>query len=275
MKKILTAVVGMTFLLCYLGWENSGHTFDTKPSSIVNKISRDEKRVKESISDAAMEANGKASDDEKMISADTNGAEGVAAFTDPSSLLVLVNKQYGLPEEYRPRDLVYPDVPFLFSDKIDKRKMREEAAKALEQLFSGAKEDGISLMGVSAYRSYKTQTDLFDYYVHREGEKAAETFSAFPGHSEHETGLAIDVTGGDGRCAAEDCFADTEAAKWLAEHAHEYGFIIRYPEGKEQITGYKYEPWHIRYVGKKSAKEMAERGITLEEFLTPEQTGAK
>ena len=92
------------------------------------------------------------------------------------------------------------------------------------------------------------------------------TYSAVPGHSEHETGLAIDVSGSDGKCAATDCFGDTMEAKWLAEHAAEYGFIIRYPKGKESITGYKYEPWHLRYVGVQIASEIAEQASTLEEY---------
>ncbi|MOA44670.1 D-alanyl-D-alanine carboxypeptidase [compost metagenome] len=87
-----------------------------------------------------------------------------------------------------------------------------------------------------------------------------------PGHSEHETGLSIDVSGSDGKCAIEDCFGNTAEAKWLGEHATEYGFIIRYPEGKESITGYKYEPWHLRYVGVEISSFIAENNITLEEY---------
>ncbi|MNN24070.1 D-alanyl-D-alanine carboxypeptidase [compost metagenome] len=144
--------------------------------------------------------------------------------------------------------------------------MRSEAAKALEQMFAGAEKDGIYLAGVSAYRSHSTQTSLFNRYVAKDGEEKAKTYSAVPGHSEHETGLSIDVSGSDGKCAAEDCFGGTEEAKWLAEHAAEYGYIIRYPEGKDSITGYKYEPWHIRYVGVEIATYIADNNITLEEY---------
>src|SRR5690606_32371893 len=94
----------------------------------------------------------------------------------------------------------------------------------------------------------------------------ARTYSALPGTSEHETGLSIDITGKDGTCAAEDCFGKKPEAKWLAEQAQNFGYIIRYPKGKETITGYKYEPWHIRYVGEKIAKEITKKGITLEEY---------
>ncbi|WP_223066047.1 M15 family metallopeptidase [Paenibacillus caui] len=189
-----------------------------------------------------------------------------AVATDPDSIAVLVNKQLGLPKDYEPKDLVYPDVTFTFKEKIEKRMMRKEAAEALEEMFAGAKKDGIYLAGVSGYRSYARQKALFESYVKKDGEEKAKTYSAVPGYSEHETGLAIDVSGSDGKCAAEDCFADTEEAAWIAKHAHEYGFIVRFPKGKEDITGYKYEAWHIRFVGKEIAKDIAERGITLEEY---------
>ncbi|UQZ37477.1 peptidase M15 [Paenibacillus sp. PK3_47] len=193
-----------------------------------------------------------------------NGAVMTAA--EPDSLTVMVNKQYKLPDNYKPSDLVYPDVRFIFSEKIEKRMMRRTAATALEEMFAGAEKDGIYLAGVSAYRSEKTQTVLFNNYVARDGEEKARTYSAVPGHSEHQTGLSIDISGSEGKCAAESCFGGTKEADWLAAHAAEYGFIIRYPEGKEAITGYMYEPWHVRYVGKEIAADIAARGITLEEY---------
>lgn len=196
----------------------------------------------------------------------SSNPEAVLTAAEPESLTVMVNKQFKLPDGYKPADLVYPDVPFIFSEMIEKRMMRKTAAGALEQLFAGAKQDGVYLAGVSAYRSEQTQTSLFNNYVARDGEEKARTYSAVPGHSEHQTGLAIDVSGSDGKCAAESCFAGTKEAGWLAAHAAEYGFIIRYPEGKQGITGYMYEPWHIRYVGQDIAKEIAAKGITLEEY---------
>lgn len=186
--------------------------------------------------------------------------------TDAESVAVMVNPNYKLPEDYSPKDLVYPDVRFTFDDKIDKRKMRQAAATALEEMFGAAEVDGIYLAGVSAYRSHETQKALFKRYVERDGYEKAKTYSAEPGTSEHETGLAIDVSGSTGKCAAEDCFAGTVEAIWLANNAPNYGFIIRYPEGKEDITGYKYEPWHLRYVGVEIAKEIDSEGLTLEEY---------
>ncbi|MGG3563587.1 M15 family metallopeptidase [Neobacillus rhizosphaerae] len=193
--------------------------------------------------------------------------ESLQVVSSPEAIPVLINKNHTLPDGYMPTDLVYPDIPFTFKKKTEKRKLRVKAALAIEKLFTGAKEDGVGLLGVSAYRSHEAQTVLFNYYVSLDGYEAARTYSAIPGTSEHETGLAIDVTGGDGKCAAEDCFAGTPEADWLEKHAAEYGFIIRYPNGKDAVTGYKYEPWHLRYVGKSIAKQIMNRGITLEEYL--------
>ncbi|QPQ32614.1 M15 family metallopeptidase [Lysinibacillus sp. JNUCC 51] len=185
---------------------------------------------------------------------------------DPESITVLVNKKYAFPEGYEPKDLVYPNVPFIFDEKIEKRMMREEAAKYLEKMFNAANQQNIHLAGVSAYRSSQTQTTLFNNYVERDGIEKAKTYSAVPGTSEHQSGLAIDVSGSDGSCAADDCFANTEEAAWLEDNAHKFGYIIRFPKDKDNITGYKYEPWHIRYVGVNLATELYNEGLTLEEY---------
>jgi zinc D-Ala-D-Ala carboxypeptidase len=190
--------------------------------------------------------------------------------TNPESISVLVNNLHKLPENYSPQDLIYVDIPFVFQEKTEKRKMREEAAEAIKDLFTGAKAQGISLLGVSAYRSHATQTALFQSYVSKDGYEEAKTYSALPGTSEHETGLAIDVTGGDGQCPAEDCFGGTKEAIWLDANAADYGFIIRYPKGKKAITGYQYEPWHLRYVGKSIAIKIMNKGITMEEYFHAE-----
>ncbi|REK72049.1 D-alanyl-D-alanine carboxypeptidase family protein [Paenibacillus paeoniae] len=192
--------------------------------------------------------------------------EAIAVIGQPESLAALVNPLNRLPDEYVPSDLVYPEVRFIFKEKIEKRMMRKEAAEALENLFAGAEKDDIYLAGVSAYRSHKTQKALFERYVKRDGYEKARTYSALPGTSEHETGLAVDVTSSDGKCAAADCFGDTKEAAWLKKNAADYGFIIRYPEGKQDITGYQYEPWHLRYVGADIAVEIAADDSTLEEY---------
>lgn len=190
----------------------------------------------------------------------------IAVLAEPDSITALVNPHNKLPEDYNPDDLVYPAVKFIFSEKLEKRKLRKDAARALEEMFAAAEKDNIYLAGVSGYRSHATQKALFDRYVKRDGYEKARTYSALPGTSEHETGLAIDVSGSDGKCAAADCFGDTKESEWLQKHAAEYGFIVRYPEGKDDITGYQYEPWHMRYVGKELAKKLVDDGLTLEEY---------
>jgi D-alanyl-D-alanine carboxypeptidase len=189
--------------------------------------------------------------------------------TTPDSITVLVNKESpALPDGYKPADLENdPNLPFIFSGYDEKRLLRKPAADALEKLFAAAKKDGIYLAGVSGFRSYQLQKSLFDSYVKQQGEAEARRYSAVPGHSEHQTGLAIDVSGSSGACAAENCFGDTPEAKWVAQHAPEYGYIIRYPKGKEAITGYAYEPWHIRFVGVDLAQEVTQKGLTLEEYF--------
>lgn len=218
----------------------------------------------EAQGDSEQDGEGEAPDGQAGYSKGEDGAVSVIA--TPDNVTALVNPFNMLPEDYNPDDLVYPDVRFTFSEKIEKRMMRKEAAEALEQMFAGAEEDGIYLAGVSAYRSHETQKALFNRYVERDGYEKARTYSALPGTSEHETGLAVDVSGSDGKCAADDCFGDTKEAAWLKEHAAEYGFIVRYPEGKQDITGYQYEPWHLRFVGIELAQDIVANGGTLEEY---------
>ncbi|ARU63774.1 hypothetical protein CBW65_03770 [Tumebacillus avium] len=185
-----------------------------------------------------------------------------------NSLTVLVNKQLGLPDDFQPSNLTDdPNLPFLAGGGGEKRLMRGEVAAALKQLFAAAEKDGLYLSVASAYRSHATQTQLFNYYVQTQGETEARRYSAVPGHSEHETGLAVDVSGRDGKCAVEDCFADLPEAKWLAKNSHKFGFVIRYPKGKESVTGYAYEPWHLRYLGVDTASAIYAKNTTMEEYF--------
>jgi D-alanyl-D-alanine carboxypeptidase len=202
----------------------------------------------------------------KNSAGNSSNNNDIKTVAHPDRIPVLVNKQNMLPESYTPEDLIITNIPFIISEGSERTKMRKEAAVAIEKLFAAANKSGVPLVGISAYRSHLTQAELFNYYAARDGYNKASTYSALPGTSEHETGLSIDVTGKDGQCPAEDCFGITNEAKWLKGHAADYGFIIRYPEGKESITGYQYEPWHLRYVGKKMAKEIMRGGLTLEEY---------
>ena len=204
--------------------------------------------------------------DHNPLSSSKQKQNSIEVVGNPESIAVLVNKQNLLPDHYEPADLVYPDVRFIFKEKIEKRQMRTEAAKALERMFSVAEREGIYLAGVSAYRSQIRQESLYQAYLKQDGEAAASHYSAHPGSSEHQTGLSIDVSSSTGKCAAQDCFKDTPEAKWIERNSYKYGYIVRYPEGKQQITGYKYEPWHIRFVGKELASKVYKKGITLEEY---------
>ncbi|MFD2671375.1 M15 family metallopeptidase [Marinicrinis sediminis] len=193
--------------------------------------------------------------------------DAIPVVSNPSDMAVVVNKQRSLPKDYKADDLVEPDVPFYVTGASEKKLMRKEAAEALESLFAAAEQDGIELAAVSGYRSYHIQKSIFEWNVANQGEEEARRYSAYPGTSEHQTGLAMDVSSKSAGYALEASFGDTEEGKWVAAHAAEHGFIIRYPLGKEAITGYAYEPWHLRYVGKTLAKTIMEEGTTLEEFF--------
>ena len=156
--------------------------------------------------------------------------------------ILLVNKNYSVPSDYAPG-------------------LIPEAYSAFLSLKEDAKKSGFDIELISGYRSYETQRGLYNNYVATYGQAEADTFSARPGTSEHQTGLAMDVGWID------DSYGDTPSGIWLAQNCYKYGFIIRYPKGKENITGYKYEPWHIRYLGIDIAKDVYESGLCLEEYL--------
>lgn len=187
--------------------------------------------------------------------------------SNPDDILVLVNKTNHLPSDYEPADLVVPNVPFPFKEDLPKKKLRAEAAKALEALFAAAEKEGLELYAQSGYRSFERQKAIFAFNAEQRGEEVANRVSARPGESEHQTGLAMDVTCRQVGFDLVEAFADTPEGQWLAANAHTFGFIIRYPKGKEAITGYQYEPWHLRYVGIKAAQEITSRQLTLEEYL--------
>jgi len=187
---------------------------------------------------------------------------------NPYEQLVLVNKSHALPQDYHPDDLVVPDVRFPFAEDHPKKQMRSFAASALEDLFQASNEAGLDLFAQSGFRSHGRQDSIFASNVSDHGLEAANNFSARPGESEHQTGLSMDVTSPDVGYQLVEEFGETDEGQWLKENAHEFGFIIRYPEGKEDITNYQYEPWHLRYVGEKAATEIASQGITLEEYLS-------
>ncbi|GAM16760.1 M15 family metallopeptidase [Mesobacillus selenatarsenatis] len=195
-------------------------------------------------------------------------SDGKNVIQNPQNTMSLVNKIFGLPENYIPADLVRPNVPFSFGDtKLEKSLMRVEAAEALEKMFVGARNDGIELAAVSGYRSYGRQETLFNAEVSKVGEEKALQAVARPGSSEHQTGLTMDISSKTNNFNLNEQFGSTKEGVWLAHNAHKYGFILRYPRGKEGITGYMYEPWHFRYVGIRAATEIYENDWTLEEYF--------
>ncbi len=186
----------------------------------------------------------------------------------PEAYDVLVNKKRNLPKSYVPEDLVkLTDVPTVL-DNPEINQLREPAYNALKELFTAAKEEkNYDLFARSGYRSYGTQESLYKSYVANRGQAAADKFSAKPGQSEHQTGLSMDITCEAMNYLLDDTFGETDEGKWIAENAHRFGFIIRYPKDKEDITGYMYEPWHIRYLGTDLAKKVYESGLTLEKYF--------
>ena len=202
-------------------------------------------------------------------------AEPVPEVTEPAITfdkndpnLALINKENAVEEDYVPEELIYIDESMRAEDRAPQyQRMQPEAAEAFEVLVNAAAAEDLTIKVTTAYRPYSYQADLYYYYLAVKGEEWTEKYSAPPGTSEHQTGLAADVSCPSINYELDSSFGETEEGKWLAKHAPEYGFILRYQEGKEDITGYAYEPWHIRYVGKEAAEVITEKGLTLEEFL--------
>jgi len=185
----------------------------------------------------------------------------VQLIDNPSELTVLVNKYRQLSDGYEPKDLETIDQRF----NPDGLKLRHYARVAFEKMCEDALAEGISLKAVSAYRSFSYQQEVYNRYktqdkTEEEYQAIRDKVSARAGHSEHQTGLAVDIND------LEESFADTPEAKWLADNAYKYGFILRYPKGKELITGYNYEPWHFRYLGRKLAADVSKSGLTYDEY---------
>lgn len=180
------------------------------------------------------------------------------ATSEPASPWVVVNKTRPLsPVDYAPADLVSVG---------SGQRMRSEAAAALKAMINAAKAGGLTLTAVSAYRSYDYQKTVYGNEVSSYGQAVADSESARPGYSEHQTGLAVDIGGGG--CNIDDCFGDTAEGKWADANAYKYGFLLRYTDAKTGVTGYRGESWHFRYIGVQLSEEMHEQNVvTLEEFF--------
>ena len=177
-----------------------------------------------------------------------------------NSNLILVNKYNYVTEDYIPENLEPIDTNYARSGM----QLVSEAKVAFEELSQRAKEESMTILAMSSYRSYDYQVDLYNNYVESDGKEAADTYSARAGYSEHQTGLAVDVYNG---VVPYTSFEETKEFTWMQENAYKYGFILRFPKDKTNITGYQYESWHYRYVGKKVAKEIYNNNLTLEEYL--------
>lgn len=188
------------------------------------------------------------------------------SINSPTSIWVVVNKGRVLPNSYAP-PLVSPGVPLYFGSDANDSHLRSEAAKALEAIFADAKKAGLALKLFSGYRSFAQQNSVYNNFVAADGKTQADISSARPGHSEHQTGLAADVSTIGGSCELETCYGDSVAGKWLVANSYKYGFIVRYQKDKQNLTGYQYEPWHLRYVGVGLAAEINRTGQTLEQFF--------
>ena len=162
--------------------------------------------------------------------------------------IMIVNEDYGLPAAYNPG-------------------VEPEVVEAYTELIGDAAEEGFDLVIVSGFRSYQDQEAVYDDFVSRLGQEEAEMLTLPAGHSEHQSGLAVDIGSVESASTAAVSFGETPDYEWMKDVAHEYGFVVRYQEGKEDITGLGYEPWHIRYVGVEAATEMYEQDLVLEEYL--------
>lgn len=198
----------------------------------------------------------------------TNFYQEIIEVNHPDNLLVLVNKNYRLPSNYVPNDLVYLNVPLYREDTSNEANyLRKVAADALTSLFTAAKnEKGYELIARSGYRSYKTQVTLYNNYVTTNGQQYADSYSARAGHSEHQTGLTIDITSKSVNEGLVQTFGQSREGAWVADNAHRFGFIIRYLQGRKSETGYEYEPWHLRYVGVEAATYIYENNLILEDY---------
>jgi len=185
------------------------------------------------------------------VDLDKEPYEDTREVPDPMSLTLLVNKHFYLPEDFTPPDLVY----------IGKTMLRAAAADAINEMIDAAAEEGHKLWVQSGVRSYAIQADLYAKYSARDGEEAADTYSARPGHSEHQTGLTADLN------TITDAFGETPEGIWTAENCWKYGLIIRYTTENTGVTLYKSEPWHVRYIGREAAAGMRDLGMSaFEEY---------
>ena len=255
-KPIIIGSIVSVILLVFIAsvYIFKDELFSLKSEDVTPNLVETQGKVDEEVAENQEQPDAAQQDEqpEQMIEVDAAGYAVVSTpVAEPTYIdgILVANKKYPLPQNYNPGE-------------------NKEARTAFEQMATDAKALGFDFVAFSGFRSYEYQTTLYNNYVNRDGKEAADRYSARPGHSEHQTGLAFDIgeNSQQGLWLTTE-FGETPAGKWLADNAHKYGFILRYPEGKEEITGFMYESWHFRYLGVEKATDVKETGLTLEEYL--------
>lgn len=256
---ILAALLGglvIILVLVAVAVSRTGRDKQQQNQPLTNAVSDAEKKTQEQTTNSleSQSAQSGEMNTENASTDNTDGTQGSLQVTAKGFSIQLIdgvtyvdgvliaNKTYGLPQSYAPGDLA------------------DEVKEAFEVMKKAAAKEGLNLYISSGYRSYTRQQTLYNNYVNKDGKEQADTYSARAGYSEHQSGLCFDLN------TIDDSFAYTAESKWLEKHAQEYGFIIRYPKGKEDKTGYQYEPWHLRYLGVELATKVYESGLCLEEY---------
>ncbi|MBW9212899.1 MULTISPECIES: M15 family metallopeptidase [Terrabacteria group] len=207
---------------------------------------------------------GQAKDQSNIPTSESNSSiqKKTYSFNKLGSVSFYLSKKNPIPRDYKPSDLVKVNVQSLREEQL-----RREASDAVQTLFKAAKQDGYSLQLISAYRSYEYQQKLYKSYLKKSSKSDLDRIDNLPGKSEHQLGLAIDLGDESRKYLLKESFANTNLFKWLEKNSYKYGYILRYPDGKEDVTGYKFHPWSFRYVGKELALEIYKSGLTFDEFV--------
>ena len=275
MKKLLAVGICINILVLLLyQWvatDRQEHNSTNNTEHYYNSDSKQDVTVdvdtKETYKQINTDKNGiTIKDDEVIDKVDDLHNSFIKLDTKPTSLTVLVNKEFGVDPSFVPNNMRVPAILFDFDSYDEKKLLREEAATAIELMFNDAAARDIELVGISGYRSYQRQNSIYNKNLRTKGIILTNLYSAKPGYSEHQTGLAIDVSSASIKHRLIEEFENTKEGIWLSKECYKYGFIIRYPKGKEHITGYSYEPWHIRYVGVSLATYLTIHQLTLEEY---------